>query len=121
MANSIRKNKNNPEIENLKKLLQSAACNNKIPKIRRLEKMFFDEYFNRAIQRWNDTSQKSEEDGSVLCYYDYSFMYSKDVKDDVVLGTEAHKIQQKKIAYKDARSSLREIEEQVGIGEELHL
>ena len=35
MANSIRKNKNNPEIENLKKLLRSAACNNKIPKIRR--------------------------------------------------------------------------------------
>ena len=48
-------------------------------------------------------------------------MYSAEVKDDVVLGSEAHKIQQKKVAYKEARSSLREIEAQVGIGEELRL
>jgi len=120
-ANSIQKNKGNAEIENLKKLMRSAACNNKIPKIRRLEEIYFDEYFNRAIRRWDDTSQKSAADGSVLCYYDYSFMYSAEVKDDVVLGSEAHKIQQKKVAYKEARSSLREIEAQVGIGEELRL
>jgi len=120
-ANSIQKNKANDEIENLKKLMRSAACNNKIPKIRRLEENFFDDYFSRAIKRWEDTSTKSEADGSVLCYYDYSFMYSAEVKDDVVLGSAAHKIQQKKIAYKEARSSLREIEQQVGIGEELHL
>ena len=101
--------------------MRSAACNNKIPKIRRLEENFFDDYFSRAIKRWEDTSTKSEADCSVLCYYDYSFMYSAEVKDDVVLGSAAHKIQQKKIAYKEARSSLREIEQQVGIGEELHL
>ncbi|MBL77241.1 MAG: hypothetical protein CL763_10030 [Chloroflexi bacterium] len=109
----------NDEITALHKLMESITCWEKIPKIRRLNKERFYAYFNQAINQWNKAAKYAKKDKSVLAYYDYSYMHSETVKEDVVLGSPRHKLQKKHIAYENAKTSLREVESTSGIGEQL--
>ena len=99
--------------------MENIACWKQIPKIRRLDKDRFYVYYNEAINKWNKAAKYAKKDNSVLAYYDYSYMHSKKVKKDVVLGSPRHKIEKKHIAYEDTKTSLREIESTTGIGETL--
>ena len=107
------------EIKKLRDLLRPLACSELVPKIRRLDSTFFDEYFQRALNRWENTAKLTRNARLPLHYYDYSFMWTKDIKFDVVLGSIAHSIQKKKVAFNNVKTSLREIESQTGIGEKL--
>jgi len=114
----VLQNKNNPEIDSISDLMKNLACSTLIPEIRRLSSTFFEEYFDSAMKKW-ELAAKSTKDKTDLHYYDYSYMYSSDVKHDVVLGSAAHKIQKKKIAFQNTKTSLREIESQAVFGEQL--
>jgi len=118
-ADFILQNTNSVEIDQLRMLMKNLATSTKIPEIRRLDGNFFDDYFSRAIKKWESTAKKTNKNKTKLAYYDYSFMHSKKVKDDIVLGTESHKVQKKKIAFENTRTSLREVESLTGFGDTL--
>ncbi len=119
-GNAILKNKHNFEIESICSLMQNFASYNLIPTIRQMNPDDFEEFFDRAILRWKNAASNASKENDDLQYYDFSPLYSDKVKHNVVLGSEAHKIQKKKIAFENARVSLREIESQTSFGEKLH-
>lgn len=118
-GNFVLKNKHNSEVASICSLMKNLACSDLIPTIRRIHESYFEEYFDQAMQQWETAAKNTFEENKKLHYYDYSFMYSNTVKNDVVLGTPAHKIQKKKIAFQNTRTSLREIEPQTVFGEKL--
>lgn len=118
-GNFILKNKHNAEVTSICSLMQNLACSDLIPKIRRMHESYFEEYFDSAMQLWETAAKNTVKENHDLHYYDYSFMHSNTVKNDVVLGSPAHKIQKKKIAFQNTKTSLREIEPQTVFGEKL--
>ena len=118
-GNFVLKNKNNVELDSICNLMKNLACFEDIPEIRQLDPQFFEEYFRRSMKKWELAAKNTSKEKNDLHYYDYSYMYSSDVKKDVVLGSAAHKIQKKKIAFQNTKTSLREIESQSVFGERL--
>ncbi len=119
-GNAILQNKTNPEVESISNLMKNIACSKLIPNIRRINENDFEEFFDKAILLWENAAKNASKENDDLEYYDYSFMYRDEVKHNVVLGTPAHKIQKKKIAFNDTRTSLREVESQTAFGEKLY-
>ena len=119
-GNAILKNKTNPEIKSILNLMQNLACSKLIPKIRRIYEDDFEEFFDKTMLQWENAAKNASKENNALEYYDYSFMYRDEVKHNVVLGTPAHKIQKKKIAFPNTRTSLREVESQTAFGEKLY-
>jgi hypothetical protein len=121
-GNAILNNKNNPEIDSIFNLMKSLASYDGIPKIRRIDPNNddFEYFFYNAILKWEQAAKYASDKNDDLEYYDYSFMYRNELKHNVVLGTPAHKIQRKIIAFENVRTSLREIESQTAFGEKLY-
>ena len=108
------------EVDSIFNLMRNIACSADIPGIRRMDEDDFEEFFDKAILLWENAAKNASKEKDDLEYYDYSFMYRDEVKHNVVLGTPAHKIQKKKIAFNDTRTSLREVESQTAFGEKLY-
>jgi hypothetical protein len=119
-GNAILQNKTNSEVDSIFNLMKNIACSKDIPGIRRMDEDDFEEFFDKAILLWENAAKNASKEKDDLEYYDYSFMYRDEVKHNVVLGTPAHKIQKKKIAFNDTRTSLREVESQTAFGEKLY-
>lgn len=115
----VLQNKDSDEIRSIRDLMKNLSCSTIIPEIRRLSPPFFEEYFARSLRRWELAAKSAAEENKKLAYYDYSYMYSSEVRADVVLGSPAHKIQKKKIAFQNVKTSLREVESQTSFGERL--
>ncbi len=119
-GNAILQNKTNLEVESIFKLMKNIACSKLIPTIRSMDENDFEEFFDKAMLLWENAAKNASKENDHLEYYDYSFMYRDEVKHNVVLGSPAHKIQKKKIAFNNTRTSLREVESQTAFGEKLY-
>jgi hypothetical protein len=115
-GNAILKNKDNSEIETICNLMQNFASYDLIPTIRQMNPDDFKEFFDRAMLKWKNAASNASKENDDLQYYDFSNLWSDKVKHNVVLGSEAHKVQRKKIAFENSRTSLREIESQTSFG-----
>ena len=119
-GNAVLTNKDNPEIESICNLMQNFASYDLIPTIRQMEPDDFKEFFDTSMLKWKNAASNASKENDDLQYYDFSNLWSDTVKHNVVLGSEAHKVQKKKIAFQNSRTSLREIESLTSFGEKLY-
>ena len=100
--------------------MQNFASYYLIPTIRQMEPDDFKEFFDTSMLKWKNAASNASKENDDLQYYDFSNLWSDTVKHNVVLGSEAHKVQKKKIAFQNSRTSLREIESLTSFGEKLY-
>lgn len=103
------------EILALKEALLKICSSDEIAMFRRPDPVDSKEIIDRTIAKWRNTAITLSRHDKSLVFEEYTMI--KKAEENVVLGTPQHKIAGKSVVYRNARTSLRDVESTSTIGD----